>query len=733
MEKTKKFLFILILGLAIVLAGIIIIIMKNKDVIISSDNLKTFSSYQEMNNYLKEKTAESLGDRLGEYLSGFGKGIMMESVNMAGSADSVSGGEASEYSTTNIQVEGVDEPDIVKNDGKYIYTVSGKKVVIVEAYPASEMNILSEIDVNNSIANIFLNEDTLVVFSEGTEYIPYSYVKCVEMKVGLNDKGGCGGYYDSKTLVLIYDVKDRENPTLEKEIFLGGDYNDARMIGDYVYAISKKYIYPNNLIRPYYSVDDVRTEIPIEDIYYFDVEDSNYVFTSVSAINLDNNEINSKVYLIGYSTEMYVSQDNIYLTYLKRISSEDYNNEFIEEVYLPILPQKEREEIELIRDSDKRGWEKLNEIEEIILDYSDSLTGEEKAEFDENLMKRMQDFEVRIQKQYEKTVIHKINVDENQITYKTSGEVPGNLLNQFSMDEFDGNFRVATTTGHVSRTGEATSLNHLFVLNENMEIIGSVEDLAPGERIYSARFLGNRAYIVTFKKVDPLFVIDLSNPSNPEVLGYLKITGYSDYLHPYDENHVIGIGKETRGGDEHFSWYQGIKVSLFDVSDVENPTEIGKIEIGDRGTDSYALYDHKAFLFDRNRNLLVIPVMLAEIDKSKYRECNESEMEDYYRYNYCLTDYTYGEHVWQGAYVLDISLDGINLRGKITHKDNEIAESGYSYYYYDKYSVKRSLYMDNTLYTISDGKIKANDLESLDEVSQVKLPYSEPDYPYYYE
>jgi uncharacterized secreted protein with C-terminal beta-propeller domain len=723
MKKRKKFLSIFFFGLAIIiLAGLIFIAIRNSNIVISSDNLKTFSSYEEMNSYLKEKTAESLSD----YLSEFGRGV-----GIASTAESAG---ASEYSTTNIQVEGVDEPDIVKNDGKYIYTVSGEKVVIVEAYPASEMKILSEIDVNKSVVNIFLNGDNLVIFSEGTDYALYPYETCVEMKSSINDEGGCGGYYDSKSLVQIYDIKDRENPALEKEITLEGSYNDARMIGDYVYAISKEYIYTNNFIRPYYSVGDVKTEIPIDDIYYFDVEDDSYVFTIVSAINLDNNEINNKVYLIGYSSEMYVSQNNVYLTHLKTISSKDYQNEFIEEVYLPLLPENEKEKIEEIKNSDKTGWEKWNDISEVVMNYSDSLTGEEKSQFDESLMKRMQDFEVKIQKEYEKTVIHKINIDGSEITYKNSGEVPGDLLNQFSMDEFDGNFRIATTTGQVSRSGESTSLNHLFVLNEELNIIGSVEDLAPGERIYSTRFLGNRAYIVTFKKVDPLFVIDLSNPTDPQVLGYLKITGYSDYLHPYDENHVIGIGKETAGGDEHFSWYQGIKISLFDVSDVENPTEVGKIVIGDRGTDSYALYDHKAFLFDKTKNLIVIPVMLAEINKSKYRECNESELEDYYRWEYCLTDHTYGEYVWQGAYVLNINLDdGISLRGKITHKDNETVESGFRYYYYDKYSVKRSLYMDDILYTISDGKVKANNLETVEEISKVELPYSQAYDNYYYD
>jgi len=276
------------------------------------------------------------------------------------------------------------------------------------------------------------------------------------------------------------------------------------------------------------------------------------------------------------------------------------------------------------------------------------------------------------------------------------------------MDEYEGNFRIATTTGRLSRSGGG-SLNHLYILDEDLEIIGSVENLAEGESIYSARFMGNRAYVVTFKKVDPLFVIDVSDPEDPEVLGYLKITGYSDYLHPYDENHIIGIGKETIAAERgDFAWYQGVKVSLFDVSDVENPIENAKIEIGDRGTDSDALRDHKAVLFNKERNLLVLPISLYEVNESKY--------------NGEMRDNVYGEFVWQGAFVLDISLEGIEERGRISHENySQMNEEDELRYYPDyKDVIRRSLFMDNVLYTISESQIKANDLDDLDEISFVK-------------
>ena len=311
----------------------------------------------------------------------------------------------------------------------------------------------------------------------------------------------------------------------------------------------------------------------------------------------------------------------------------------------------------------------------------------------------------------EQTVVHKFSLEGQEIEYLGSMEAPGTILNQFSMDEYDGYFRIATTRGHVSRSGESASMNNVYVFDEELEMVGELEDLAPGERIYSARFMGEKAYLVTFKKIDPLFVIDLSDPENPEVLGKLKIPGYSDYLHPLDENHIIGIGKDSvEAEDGNFAWYQGLKMAVFDVSDVENPKELHKVIIGDRGTDSYALHDHKAFLYDHEKNLLVIPVLLAEVNEEQWGEETP--------------DNAYGDYVFQGAYVYDLTVeDGFDLKGTVTHIDDEDAFDKYGYYYYDYgYAIKRSLYIDDVLYTVSDNRVQGNSLDGLERVASIELP-----------
>ncbi len=199
--------------------------------------------------------------------------------------------------------------------------------------------------------------------------------------------------------------------------------------------------------------------------------------------------------------------------------------------------------------------------------------------------------------------------------------------------------------------------------------------------------MGDRCYLVTFRQIDPFFVIDVSNPSEPEVLGYLKIPGFSGYLHPYDEEHIIGIGKQDNN----------VKLSLFDVTNVAAPTETAKYIVPADWSDSTVLWDHKAFLFDKPKQLLALPVSIN----------NWIEVKEGVEYNVGF---------WQGAYVFDISLEqGFVLKGNVTHQNSvDQFESGLL--------VKRILYIENVLYTISDKKIKMNSLENLDLINEVQLP-----------
>ena len=295
-----------------------------------------------------------------------------------------------------------------------------------------------------------------------------------------------------------------------------------------------------------------------------------------------------------------------------------------------------------------------------------------------------------------KIVVHKLSLQEGIVKYENKGEVKGTLLNQFSLDEYQDYLRVATTMSLYGSKGQYL-YNNVYVLDDELEVVGTLEKLAPDERIYSTRFIGDRLYMVTFRNVDPLFVIDLSQPAEPKVLGQLKIPGFSNYLHPYDENHILGLGQDTENNQWGGVTTSGLKVALFDISDVNNPKERATIIIGGRGTSSEALYEHKAFLFDADRKLVIFPV--SEVKDNKW------------------------EHVWQGVYVLRVKPDiGFVIQGKVTHGTYDPQQP------YDTYStqVRRAIYISDILYTISPKKIRMNDLDDLQiEHKTINLPYKE--------
>lgn len=699
MNILKSILPLLIIALGLIAVMLLLSTYNPPAYTYDDDSLKTFSSEAELKSFLKQNVNQ------GYY--GRSTGIPAAESLDAKATASVAGSD--DYSKTNIQVAGVDEADIIKNDGKYIYALTYNKVFIVDAFPAEGMKVISEIQFNDdeSVNQIFVNGNMLVVFTN--KYLNYDWgcrgdVCIMESEIGTSGSVSKGAeatdvvsskvaetsimapyyYGGSWTNVYIYDISDRENVRLEKTIEIDGNYINSRMIDDYVYLISNKNINLDNPVPPLYRLNGNEIKTAVADVYYWGYPDSNYVFTSVSAINIENGQLDSKTFLTGYSSSLYVSEKNIYLTSPKSMDYAIYSEKYFNEVAFPLLPE-EASLTEIINSNDD-VYTKMSRVQELIYDKSLKLSGKEKEIFDGQFKKLQENFEIKISKETEKTLIHKISINEDAINFEDTGEVPGTVLNQFSMDEHEGYFRIATTTGN----WRDTSLNHLYILDENLNIVGSVEDLAKGERIYSARFLGDKVYMVTFRQVDPLYVIDAENPENPEVLGYLKVTGYSSYLHPYDETHIIGIGMEASEEGR----VQGLKIALFDVSDFENPKEASKFDLSNKlpGKYSYshsdALYDHKAFLFSRDKGILVIPVSI-----SSYSE------------DYSTSDY------WQGAYVFNINSESIDYKGRISHYESE----NYNYY------VKRSLYIGNTLYTFSDLKIKANDILDLREISSVPL------------
>lgn len=626
-------------------------LVKEEKVFEPDLDLPTVGTYENLKTLVQSSKNNSIYS-LNDFMYGSLKAESADSVNMAPTSgvaeymqDTVS---ESDYSTTNVQVEGVDEADIIKTDGKYLYHLVDRKLKISEIYPAGSMNVLSTLDFESNFGPMELYIDTDKVIVIGEKYEKRSRY-----------------FGENFTQIIIYDVKDKTNPEQVKKVEVSGSYNSSRKIEGSLYLISQKYI--NSYIfdddectpLPLYGDSTVSTElkeVSCEEIKYFpEFECSQYMITVGVDLSDLSKEAQISTYL-GNSESIYSSKDNMYVTFTS------YEN------------QEDNDEVALKR---------------IISSYS-NWKGT--------------------------TSIYRFKLEDGKMNCKATGKVNGSILNQFSMDENNGYFRIATTVGSVTGTGENVSKNNVYVLDMELKTVGAIEDIAPGEKIYSVRYMGNRAYMVTFRKVDPLFVIDLSSPENPTILGKLKIPGYSDYLHPYDENHIIGFGKDAAVvNNEEGSWgwadeegtaayYQGMKIALFDVTDPENPIEMWKEEIGDRGTESELLNNHKALLFSKDKNLLAFPIRVATIEGKNN-----------------VKAWTYGDTTFVGAYVYELTLDeGFVLKAKLTDLTEEDWKKTGNYYYGDK-SIDRLIYIDDVLYTISDNCYSAYSLNDFNKINTLVI------------
>ncbi len=601
--------------------------------------------------------------------------------------------EGTNYSTTNVQVANVDEPDYLKNDSKYVYIVSKNTLTIIDAYPAESAKLILKIalDVESQyIQNMFLNDDRLVIFYNGQsddEIIPqFDFVPRRS--------------YNPITHALIIDVSDKETPTILKDYSIDGHFRDARMIGDYVYFVTNSninYQYPR---LPIIMENSIRIMTP--DAFYFDNVEQFSNFNTLTAIDIFGDTINSETFLMGYTGAFYVSEDNFYLTYQQSMPFGFYENSSRDrffDVIVPLLPNDIQSEIKTIQnDSSMNASTKWIKISELMQKSYNEMDKVSKEKLFEKIRDALNEYDVKIQEETRKTIIHKISIDEGKIEYVAKGSVPGRLLNQFSMDQSGDRFRVATTTEYYTQYQGTVRANAVYVLDEQLNIVGGLDQIAPDESIFSARFIGDRLYLVTFQQIDPFFVIDLSTDT-PKILGELKIPGFSNYLHPYDEEHIIGIGRDVKEIEEGRVQQLGIKIALFNVADVSNPKVVDDVIIGNSSTYSEALNNHKAFFFDKTRGVLSIPI---SGDSKNLDEISSSKMfaPDYNR--------------WNGFYVFDLdSSDGFILKGTVTHSADD------SRYY--GMGNARTFYIEDVLYTASDRYLKMNSLNNLQEVNSIKL------------
>ena len=516
-----------------------------------------------------------------------------------------------DYSTTNTQVEGIDEADLVKTDGQYIYIVAQNAIRIVAANAGSLTEITSlHLDVKKNVQEIFIDGDRLVVIGTRNEY---SYNPDGPMRVGaaMEEKMMMPPLYNPKnyTFVDVYDISTPQNPLLLKSHEIEGYYNTSRKNGDIVYLVANNNIY-GDIYLP--MVRDTATGYTLKEVELSDVmvmpRFPSQGFVSVSAVDIRSND-KAEVELIAASGAVtYMNDHALY------IGASDYNGN---------------------------------------------------------------------------TNITKFSVQGLKVGYAGSGEVPGYLVNQFAMDEFENHLRVATTQWGAD--------NSLYVLDSSMNVSGSVTGLAKGETIYSVRFMGNKGYIVTFRTIDPLFVFDLSDPTNPVMTGELKIPGFSNYLHPVSDTHLLGIGmdvvdiyqKDSTGKEVVIGQKQGgIKISLFDVSDMGKPKEVSQYILGNSGSYAEALSNHKAIMFDDANSNFAFDAWLTSDPVSYVSQ--------------------------QEVAILSYANHEITLKSILVSKQPEIYGS-------DVPSFSRVIYIGDVLYYIQGSKITSYDYNNFKEIESLLL------------
>ncbi len=602
-----------------------------RDVELSKDFTYTFTTSKELPTIGSEKELKAILKKFQNERSSMQLETVEESADVSASSED----SASSSSETNVQVNGVDEADLVKNDGEHIYYARNDDIVIAKGSPIEEAKVLSKIADEDFIPNqLFLYNDRLVVLGHQQQSLPRDpkeEASAAESMIMPN--------FRSLTAVRVYDVSDPASPEKVRDLNVEGYYLTSRMIDGQVYVLSNEYTSIHHLeekkqndqeVRPLFKDSAVSEDfqpIPYGKMHQLPgSKDSSFLTIASFDVTDESTPANVKTYL-GAGDSVYMSKDNLYVaTHSRSFQVEPF--------------------------------------------FTTSSSPQDPKQ---------------------STRIYQFNVKDGDLIYNGEADVPGHLINQFAMDERDDSFRVATTTGQFGGD-ENPSFNNLYTFDLSMTPIGKVEGLAKGERIYSVRFMQDRAYMVTFKQVDPLFVIDLKEPSSPEVLGELKIPGFSDYLHPLGDDHLIGIGQNTEvvnsNGTERVVT-KGVKLSLFDVSDVSNPTEKDVAIIGGKGSYTDVSHDHKALYIHPEENLFGLPVQVSEEHERKY----------------------------QGAYLYKITPEnGFELQTTITNEDGDRAERSW------ESRITRMISINDTLFTLSHEELKGIDLNTMEEVKTITFP-----------
>jgi uncharacterized secreted protein with C-terminal beta-propeller domain len=628
----------------------------------AASSLQPFDSCNEFLDYVKAHAME----RVGPYgLDGYG-GYPVAFEEVAASLDSsrtdtttaASGGiKGVDYSGTNVQVAGVDEPDIVKTDGERIFVVAQGSLYWIDASDTPE--IVASLRLDGWGQQLFLSGDRLLVMTSGGGY-------GIEPFEGVAIDSISPAYQTQRVVLTEVDVSSPDSMEAVRTLMLDGSILSSRMADgtirvvvhsgptgfDWVYPegsgiraeqkaveANKKLIEESTLENwvPWYILKNHRTGTTADgpvlgcDQVGHPDEFSGLSMLSILSIDLESGlEPGNSIGLLAAGQTIYASNDNLY-----------------------------------VATSPWMAWP--------------AARWEESQNNDDTLTTQLHMFDIS---------------DPETATYVASGEVEGVLHSQWSMDEYEGVLRVVVTDENPwwgSSGVPDTAVVTMERRGDDLVQIGSVDGLGKNERVYAVRFIQEKGYVVTFRQVDPLYVVDLSDPRDPEVKGELKINGYSAYLHPIGEDLLLGVGQDATDEGRQL----GTQVSVFDVSDPSDPRRLSRLTFEDAYSD--AEWDHHAFLWWAPEEISVLPLQRWSWDERSGKEDNFS-----------------------GAVVLSATPNRVKQLGEIRHpnangsncEDCEVWTA----------PITRSLVIGDTLFTFSESGVLASDLDTLDDVAWI--PFS---------
>ncbi len=637
--------------------------------------LKQYQSCNDLEADLKQMMIAEMETYFDQMQNGYGWFGGLEDGDAPSANGDEQGGsreEGVDYSGTNNQEDGVDEADFVKTDGYHVYVLNGNRLHIFGVPEFGELEPESVFEIEGTPRQMLINRDAerAVVFSQiWVDSLPEDHP--LRALVGSQEEQGWYWRVPMISKLTVIDISDRTAPVLERELFFEGYYQTARMVDSSVRLGTYAWMYIPGVYDWWWYYDQADEWIELakanarakilslslaEIIPMIYERSPNGTFTTHSltgdSCHSFNRPMNSQgrgfasiISLDLFDNVLHYDADHVVSNWPTMYASQDY--------------------LYLAEAAHDWWWFWWND------DFEDQLN--------------VHMFDIRT---------------PGQTTYLGSGRVAGALHNQFSMSENDGFLRVATTQNMWARwwlEDPPEAENHIFVLDldpatHQLETVGHLGGLAMGERIFAARMLGDRGYLVTFQSIDPLFTIDLGDPYDPRLVGELEVPGFSTYLHPIANDKLLSIGV---GGDENGANWR-TQISMFDVSDFANPAVSDVEELvmdGDWGW-SEAMYEHKAFQYWAPKGLLAIPL-------SSYRYTGEN-----YQYLSRLE-------------LINVDPEGGSLssHGAIDH--SYLFDPDTYWYYTD---IRRSIFMGDFVYAISDRGITVHEVDDLTKIDEQPLP-----------